>query len=259
MTIFKKVVGQGDHVVVLHGAGASHLDVMPIVRILATNYCVTNVDLPGTGESSWDDSIESIHDVADRLLPSLPEQAIYVGWSFGGLVAQSIAARYPERVKRLIGVTTTAKFIADESWLGVPQPGFGAFINPMLADGKSANDLLKLFYEDEFSHIQPKPESYQEIEKIWNGTLMISNSLLTKRIGICDATDLRELFKNLQCPVDFIMGEQDACVPKDAWSQLKNLNPITRIHPINGAKHMPFWTHPEEFTALMQLLLSNGR
>lgn len=38
MPVFKEVVDQGDPVLLLHGAGASYLGVMPMVNGLAANY-----------------------------------------------------------------------------------------------------------------------------------------------------------------------------------------------------------------------------
>ena len=63
---------------------------------------VTAVDLPGAGDSDWNNNFNSVNDVANAMLGALPENAIYLGWSWGGAVSQSIAGRYPERVNHLI-------------------------------------------------------------------------------------------------------------------------------------------------------------
>jgi len=102
MSIFKEVVGQGQDIVILHGWSCNHRMMQPVVNQLSARYRITAVDLPGTGQSDWAPETQSIHDIADQLLPELPAHAIYIGWSFGGLTSISIAARYPERVKRFI-------------------------------------------------------------------------------------------------------------------------------------------------------------
>src|SRR5689334_4068938 len=116
MHVYKQVTGQGDDVVLLHGWGCDHRYMQPIADALNTSYRVTNVDLPGRGQSHWEDHITNIHDIADLVLPYLPQQATYIPWSFGGLVTLSIASRYPERVKRIIGVTTSPRFVEDTNW-----------------------------------------------------------------------------------------------------------------------------------------------
>lgn len=129
MLIHKEVSGKGNDVVVIHGWSCDSQYMEPVVTELSRNYRVTNIDLPGCGKSPWDASINNIHDIADLLRPHLPQNAIFVPWSFGGLVTISLASRYPEYVNRIVGFGTTPKFIAAEDWIGVPQPGFKANFN----------------------------------------------------------------------------------------------------------------------------------
>lgn len=141
MMIAKEISGKGKDVVLLHGWGCSHEHMRPLVDQLASRYRVNNYDLPGRGKSDWNPKNKTIHDIADQLLSELPESAIYIGWSFGGLVAISIAARYPDLVERYIGVCSIPKFIEDENWPAVPKPGFRALFEEGLV-GKS----LKQFF-----------------------------------------------------------------------------------------------------------------
>lgn len=256
MKIFKSVSGQGENVVVIHGGGASHCDMVPVIDVLSPHYCVINIDLPGTGGSNWNDSIQNIHDLADYILDELPKEAVYIGWSFGGLIIQSIAARYPGRVKHFIGIGSSPKFIATYDWPGFPAPGFSAIVLPMLEEGKTSKDFLKMFYEYEFANINPRPALYNEVKKLWSEPPSISNKLLAKRMEICDATDLRDLFKNINCPIDLIMGDKDANVPVEAFEKIKALNTKVRVHIMKGAGHVPFWTHPTEFSQILNKLLN---
>ncbi|NNM58834.1 MAG: alpha/beta fold hydrolase [Legionellales bacterium] len=82
MSIFKIETGQGENIVLVHGWGCDLRQMQPLVEQLSNRYCVTNIDLPGRGQSSWEPQIHTIHDIADYLLPSLPqEKAVYIGWS----------------------------------------------------------------------------------------------------------------------------------------------------------------------------------
>lgn len=215
-----------------------------------------NIDLPGTGQSAWDSSIKTIHDIADCVVRELPDEAIYVGWSFGGLVAQAIAVKYPNRVKHIVGIGTTPRFIEANNWPGFPAAGFSAVVDPLLKDGKEAKDFLKMFYEFEFESINPKPDSYSEAQKLWSSPSTISNNLLSERIAICDTTDLRDLFKSITCPIDLIMGDLDTNIPKEAFANIKSLNPNVKIHELVGVGHAPFWTHQQEFNKTLNSVLS---
>ncbi|MFN8769392.1 MAG: alpha/beta fold hydrolase [Neisseriaceae bacterium] len=256
MGIFKEISGieTGENVVIIHGGGASHLDMQPVAKQLSSHYRVLNINLPGTGASSCYSSIQNIHDIADYILNDLPNEATYIGWSFGGLVTQSIAARYPERVKQLIGIGTTPRFIEANDWHGFAATGYSPIVVALLNKGHKANDFLKMFYESEFENVEPKPTTYYEIQKLWESPT-ISNDMLSKRIAICDTTDLRDLFKTISCPIDFIIGDQDSNVPKEAFAKIKSLNSNVTIHELTGAMHAPFWTHQQQFNQILEKIL----
>jgi len=251
MTIFKTVTGQGDDVVLFHGAGCNHYHMQPIVDQLSSHYRVTNIDLPGAGQSDWQSSMKTIYDIVDVLLPHLPQQAIYVGWSFGGLLAMATAVKYPDRVKRIVGIGTTPKFIETENWPGFPQPGFKVLFPNMREHG--FGNFIKSFCDAEFADIEPKPTAYHELLAWLNDKHHMDVETFAEITEITDATDLRKEFAAFQCRVDLIFGEMDGAVPYPA--EIKTLNPNINIHTIPGAHHMPFWTHPKEFNQVLNSIL----
>ena len=184
-----------------------------------------NVDLPGRGLSEWDLNISTIDDVADRVLAVLPRRAIYVGWSFGGLVAMSIAARFPERVERIVGIGTTPRFIAAEQWPGVPEPGFkGAYAD---IHQMGATAFFKLFMDGEFGAAKDSAPQYEQLMTILNNatTIDVNIDVLLKGVDICDAVDLRKAFSTIHCPIDLILGELDSSIPQEQFEPLIQLNP----------------------------------
>ncbi|PIQ42460.1 MAG: hypothetical protein COW05_09815, partial [Gammaproteobacteria bacterium CG12_big_fil_rev_8_21_14_0_65_46_12] len=244
MSINKQVSGQGKDVVLIHGWGCDLRHMQPIADQLK-GYRITNVDLPGRGKSDWAPSIDNIHDIADFLLPELPESAIYVPWSFGGLVTLSIASRYPERVSRIIGVATSPKFIEDDGWPAVPKPGFIAGFSEITQLGFV--DFFKAYYDVEFSDFNPKPKEYQKLIDLLEKTPKQDLDVLLQGVRLCDKTDFRDRFKTLKCPVDLILGGKDSSVPSAMHPAIQRLNPAAKLHVIPEAQHMSFWTHPLAF------------
>lgn len=257
MKIIKTVTGIGQDVVLINGALATSDDLQIVANELSPYFRVTNINSPGNGKSAWVESIKTIHDIADILLPELPENAIYIGFSKGGLTAQSIAARYPNRVKHIIGVGTTPKFIANNNWIGFPEPGFEKIIMPIVKDAH-VDKFVRGAYENEFANINPKPPLYYEALKICDSRPDIPTPIIQKIIQIVDETDLREEFKQISCPIDLIIGDQDSCVPNQSFAHIKALNTRTNIHEIRGAQHaIPYLTHPHEFNSILHSILGN--
>jgi pimeloyl-[acyl-carrier protein] methyl ester esterase len=255
MTIYKKIQGHGKDIVILHGWGCDHRYMQPIADLLKDRYCVTNVDLPGRGKSDWQSTIKTIHDMADCLLPELPENAIYIGWSFGGLVSMSIAARYPERVQRFIGVATTPKFIEDNNWPGIPNPGFKSAFGEITKSGYK--EFMCIHYESEFTNFDPKPEAYYKLLAILAEEPHCDIDILLKGVNICDAADLRNEFHLLSNKIDLIMGEHDSAIPNSSHNKIKQLNSRTNMHVIPSANHIIFWTHPNEFNETLEKILQD--
>ena len=251
--IYKTSIGKGEKVAILHGWSCDHRHMQPLVDLLSDRYHVTNIDLPGRGQSDWKPGIKTIHDIADLLLPHLPKKAIYIAWSFGGLVSISIAARYPERVKRFIGIATTPKFVEEDHWAGISKPGFKLAFLKIKQIGLKA--FFKEYYDHEFADFDPKPASYEELIRLLDNS-KINIDILLKGIDICDSTDLRKEFQSICCPIDLILSEQDESIPMKAFENIEQLNPNVRIHPFPKAHHMPFWTHPKQFNYLLNHVLS---
>lgn len=91
----------------LHGAGVDHRLFSPQVGPLAAaGFQVLAVDLRGHGASAMnpydpievDDVVEDVIAFMDHLKVN---QAILLGQSFGGLIAQHVANRYPDRIRAL--------------------------------------------------------------------------------------------------------------------------------------------------------------
>lgn len=250
MTLFNQKTGQGDNIVILHGWGATHKWMQPIVDQLSNRHCTINFDLPGRGQSHWQAGTKTIDEIADQLLPYLPSQATYIGWSFGGLISFSIAARYPEKVKRIIGIGTTPKFIEDQNWPGFPKPGFLSVFKPAVEENGFAN-VFKGFWDIEFDEFNPKPENYHKIMSIMDDDPTPDLNILFEGMHICDSTDLRQAIQAINCPIDLIFGSNDDNVPVAAHDKIKALIPHMNMHVIDGAHYAPFYTHPEQFNRIL--------
>ena len=257
MKIFTETVGKGKDVVLMHGWSQDHRSMFPIKEMLQDAYRVTSIDLPGAGQSEWSDDIKTMHDVADILAPYIPNESIYIGWSWGGVAGIALTARYPKKVSHYMGIGTGPRFVEDTDWPGSPKPGFG----PAFANINSEQDframLVDGFYNAEFGENKKNNKIYQRlVEDVDTYGMALSTDVLKKGVQIIDAADLREEFKTIKCSIDFIVGTKDPAVLWD-WEKVKPLNPRTKVHFIEDAQHMPMHTHTEKFEQILKNILKN--
>lgn len=103
--------GSGEAVLLLPGLGQTARVWDPIAPILAEHYSVIQIDNRGIGQSVQKRPARRLDDyVADclELLDALQvDRAHVVGMSFGGVLAQRFAANHPQRVDRLVLISTT--------------------------------------------------------------------------------------------------------------------------------------------------------
>ncbi|MEM1386771.1 MAG: alpha/beta fold hydrolase [Pseudomonadota bacterium] len=98
--------GAGARIVLLHGflGGSAHWQA-EIARFSATHDVIAP-DLPGFGEAGAMPGYDRIERMADYLIDLLDDIGVtafsLLGHSMGGMVAQSVAAKIPDRVHRLI-------------------------------------------------------------------------------------------------------------------------------------------------------------
>ena len=174
----------------------------------------------------------------------------------GGLLNIALAAKYPERVNRIINICSTPKFLEDIYWPGMPEIGLCSLVLPTVRD-KGLSTFLQAFFEDEFAEFSSKPSNYKEACDIIATSANANINALAERMKLVDITDLRHAYQAIKCPIDFIMGDKDAAVPTAVYEEIKALNPHTIIHVIKDAKHAPFWTHPKEFNNVLQAILAD--
>jgi 3-oxoadipate enol-lactonase len=141
--------GSGFPLLLLGGLGLSVSDMRRIMAGLATSCQVIAVDNRGTGESSKPPgpyTIEQMAGDAIALMDSLGvAQADVFGISMGGRIALSIALDHPERVRRLVLVSTGPR-AAGHRWLvriGMRLSTLGG----LLGGERQSHDALQAQYD----------------------------------------------------------------------------------------------------------------
>ena len=98
-----------EQVVLLHGFGGTHrMWDGVIARLDAERYLPRSLDLPGHGARRDDARPITFNACTASVLAQATERFALCGYSMGGRIAQHVALAAPERVTRLVLVSTTA-------------------------------------------------------------------------------------------------------------------------------------------------------
>ncbi len=244
MNLFVESRGRGPDVVMLHGWGLHGGVFDRIATVLAAHYCVHLVDLPGHGASAPLPHFDA-DTVADLIDAHFPFPVQVVGWSLGGLIAQHWAARHPDKVKSLALISTSPRFVRDDSWPHAQQraaiEAVGAsldgafeqtlerFLALQMMGAPAARDTVKAVRELLFAHGRPQ------------GLLPALELLLE--------ADARALAGQIHCPVALFYGVRDAITPIGAGRWLQSALSDATLHEFTQASHAPFLSHQDEFVA----------
>lgn len=108
-----KSMGEGENVFFLHGLGGNIYNWAYQTKYFSETHNVVSLELPGHGRSSG--KAAAAIDVYSSLIREFfammhIENVVFVGHSMGGVVALDFSFKYPEMVKALVLVATSAKF-----------------------------------------------------------------------------------------------------------------------------------------------------
>lgn len=139
--------GEGRPLLMLNRFRAAMADWDPaLIEALARNHRVILFDNAGVGESGGGvpDTLEGAADVAFGLARALELDRPHVlGWSMGGMTAQSLAAKYGSALGGVVLAGTTPSF-ALEGAKPLPEEWLGTATRP----SNTPEEMLYLFYAD---------------------------------------------------------------------------------------------------------------
>jgi pimeloyl-[acyl-carrier protein] methyl ester esterase len=253
--LYWHTTGTGDRdLVLLHGWGLNAEVWRCITEPLSAHFRLHLVDLPGFGRSQGFGAL-TLDEMVDALLPQLPEKAIYLGWSLGGLVASQLALRWPQRVTGLITVASSPCFTADEeSWPGIKPETLAGFQQQLSDDYQRT---VERFLALQTLGTPSARQDARALKEVVLSQPMPPVDVLAGGLEILRSADLREEMATLQVPLLRIYGYLDGLVPRKVAALLDRRWPASASLIIEKAAHAPFISHPHAFcAAVMQFSAS---
>lgn len=112
INIYYRVQGRGEPLVLIMGLGGECGDWFLQARVFKKYYRVITFDNRGVGKSDKPGEPYTVKTMADDTVGLMDyleiDKAHILGVSLGGMIAQEVAINYPERVRKLILVSTNA-------------------------------------------------------------------------------------------------------------------------------------------------------
>lgn len=243
-----EVSGAGRDLVLLHGWGMHGGVWAGVVPTLAQQFRVHVIDLPGYGDSAAITPY-SLDTIAQRLADLLPAQFDVCGWSLGGQLALTLAARYPARVRRLATVGCNPCFVTRTDWpLGISSDVLQLFADSLAQDYAGT---LKRFLALQVQGDATARAVLTQLRALLFSRGQPSEAVLKAGLAILLNTDLRPLLGEINQPTLVVHGEHDTLAPLAAGAWLADSLPDARFHGVTGASHAPFLSHSADFTAAL--------
>jgi len=242
--------GTGKALVLLHGWGMNSGAFSPIVPTLAQDFTVICVDLPGFGENHLTlPSPYTLASVADAVAGVISDNAIVVGWSLGGLVAQQMALAHSEKVARLITIASSPYFPDAAGWRGIPQHLLTMFEQQLEKDyAKTLERFLAIqalgsaTARQDVKAIKAQMASYPDPNPI----------ALQQGLKLLSAVDLRPQIRKIHQPTLRIYGRLDSLIPTSVIDSICALQPNADSVVLAHAAHAPFISHPQVVVDLIR-------
>ena len=249
--------GAGAPVVLLHGWALHAGTWGSLVSRLARHRRVHAVDLPGHGHSAPVSpfTLDAIVAALDTAFADVPPFTV-IGWSLGGQLALRWAQLRPGRIRRLVLVCTSPRFVAAPDWPHAMTEAtlqrFGdelsvawkltvqRFLALQVHGSEHGRAALAMLRHELFARGEPSPQ------------------MLAEALAVLAATDLRAEIANVAQPTLVISGERDVLTPPGAGRWLAAHLPNAHFVGISGAAHAPFLSHPDVVDAAVEAFL-DGR
>ncbi len=235
------------NIVLLHGWGLDRHIWQPLQTLLKDQHVVT-IDLPGYGDQTGNHTEWKLDTLAKDIIARSPQQAIYVGWSLGGLLALCIALHQPQYIKALMTIATTPCFVQKPGWeCAMDRLSFDTFKQSCQSD--SVNCL------NEFKHLIALNGDKKTARKIHRHHCHVDTATLLFGLELLATSDLRFALQSLACPTTHLFAKGDALVPAAVAESMRSLSPNANTLLIDNASHALPISHADVIAQQLDALI----
>jgi 3-oxoadipate enol-lactonase len=257
-------LGSGPTVLMLHGISGGHLSFAPQVETLACHgYRAVAWDMPGYGYSSPVEpyTFKALAQACVNLIDALvgerdpaPGQApggsvTLVGHSMGGMVAQEVVARRPDKVSRLVLCGTSAAFARRND--GQAAPAWARqFVAQRTAPLDAGQTMAEMAQQLVPQMVGPGslPEGVRLAEHCMAG---VPAATYRRALDCLLSFDRQAALSEIRVPTLLVAGEFDRVSPPAVMQHMARAIPRSRYAELSGVGHLMNLEAPDAFDALL--------
>ena len=260
--------GRGPVLVLLHGITNSSASWEPVIGLLAQHFTVLAPDLLGHGDSAKPRGDYSLGANAsllrDLLLVLGHERATIAGHSLGGGIAMQFAYQFPERVERLVLVSSGGLGRQVTPALrAVALPG-AELVLPLLASRPlvSAGATVGGFIEKLGLHlgadITTMATGFASLNDIEARRAFVHTARSVIDLGGQRVNAIDKLYLAQAVPTLIAWGDRDPIIPARHGIRAHELMPGSRLELFAGAGHFPHHDDPVRFATMIEEFVASS-
>jgi pimeloyl-ACP methyl ester carboxylesterase len=237
--------GSGSHlpIVLIHGAGGSHLYWPPEIRRLP-DLRMYAIDLPGHGKSGGH-GLQSIDAYAGSIMDWMESiglhRAVFAGHSMGGAIALTLAQKFPEHVLGNVLVSTGAKLR----------------VQPAILENTETRQTLPTAISAIISKSFDSNTDTRLVELAQKRMLETRPSVLHGDFIACNGFNMMASLPAIRTPTLVVCGENDQLTPLRYSQYLSDNIPAAILKVIPNAGHMVMLEQPKSVVEVLTRFLSS--
>jgi pimeloyl-ACP methyl ester carboxylesterase len=248
-----RVGGNGFPCLLIHGWGGSSRYWQGTIASLGDRHRFYAPDMPGYGASPPMQDVATPQRLAELLIAYADslglEQFDLNGHSFSAGVACFMAARYPERVRRLV-LTCFSTYRSERERRVVNQVHhilalWMALRRPWMAQQRAIYRTAagRFFYRP--------PSDDAILQESFADFLKMDKRVALESAANAGSLEINEALRAVQCPTLLIGGRQDAIMPPQGTPEVARLIPNCKLIWIERCGHLPMIERPEVYHRLV--------
>lgn len=248
--LFYEIVGEGPPLLLIAGFSGNTTGWLPVQPALAEHFTLIMFDNRGAGRSCVPPGPYTIAQMADDAVALLAhlgvERAHVLGSSMGGMIAQEVALRHPERVAKLILNVTAARptpvltrFLEANIWAiehGMPPEDRAFWVLPWMASPAimTAHEKVVQTLAVRQANPYPAPDA---------GMVAQAQAIL--------AHDTLDRVGQVTAPTLVLSAAEDILTPAAGGQELAEAIPGARFEVLPRGAHVTAAEYPAEVSAAM--------